>query len=56
MDKPIEEGQELTLTFPYGEPICNTCEHQEKMLNEYPCNKCSVVACYWEPKKSESED
>lgn len=51
-NKSPELGEELTITFNYGEPICNTCEHQEKPSREEPCKYCSPCTCFWEPKRS----
>ena len=44
----------IMVPFVRGEPICNDCKHQEKLLCENPCRNCSVLFILWQPKDKEA--
>jgi hypothetical protein len=50
------EGDEITVTFGYGLPLCDTCKYQEQHFSEDPCDICDIMSVYYEPKEKGEQD
>lgn len=47
----MNQGDKITITIEYGEPLCVTCKHQVKAFDETPCDACSISEILYEPKE-----